>query len=84
MAMPTAHSGPKSLSAAAAGAAPAKLDSPLNNDSLELASTSSVSLRTTVGTRALRASWYAFWPTSTQRASRKKLVPAPSIWKISR
>ena len=36
---------------------PTKLMMPLNSVSLELASTSSASLRTTVGTSALRAIW---------------------------
>ena len=53
---------------------PAKHMRPLKSVSLEFASMSSLSLRTTVGTSALRAIWYPFCIIRTPSASRKKIV----------
>ena len=59
IARPSDHCGPNAFSRIAAGTTPTKPIRPLSSVSLEFASTSSASLRTTVGTSALRATWYA-------------------------
>ena len=68
IAIPSDHSGPSRVITAAAGTMPTNPEMPLRSESLELASTSSVSVRTTLGTNALRATWYARWQTSSTRA----------------
>ncbi len=84
MASATDHSAPKALSKMPAGTTPMNPEMPLMSDSLELACTSSASLPTTAGTRALRATWYDFWPTSRHSASRKNTVLSPVMRVMSR